>query len=95
MHIWDPAYSQKVNLQRAFGRRPVLIPEENSFKQSMSKVRISVERLFGDILNNFKFVDLRKNLKIGLSEVGKIYTVSALFRNAITCLHGNYTSFFD
>ena len=55
-----------------------------------------MEWLFGDIINSFKFLDYNKNLKIGLSSVGKMYIVYALLRNAITCLYGNQTSeFFD
>ena len=50
--------------------------------------------MFGDIINYFKFVDFKKNLKIGLSPVGKIYIVCALLRNALTCLYGNNTSTF-
>ena len=62
----------------------------------MSQVRISVEWVFGDIINYFKFLDFKKNLKIGLSAVGKFYIVSALLRNALTCLYGNSTAhFFD
>ena len=58
----------------------------------MSNVRLSVEWLFGDIINYFKFMDFKKNLKIGMSCVGKMYVVSALLRNALTCLYGNQTS---
>ena len=65
-----------------------------AFNQSMSQVRIAVERVFGDIINYFKFLDFKKNLKIGLSAVGKFYIVSALLRNALTCLYGNSTSNF-
>ena len=36
-------------------------------------LRASVERLFGDIANYFKFVDYKKDLKIRLSSVGKMY----------------------
>ena len=62
----------------------------------MSAVRSSVEWLFGDIISYFKSLDLKKNLKIGLSSVGKMYIVSALLQNALTCLYGNQTSsFFD
>ena len=57
---------------------------------------MSVEWLFEDIIDFFRFLDYRKNLKIGLSSVGKIYIVFDLLRNAITCLYGNQTSeFFD
>ena len=59
------------------------------FNQSMSRVRESVEWLFNDVTNYFKFLDFKKNLKIGLSSVGKMYVVSAL-----TCLYGNQTSAF-
>ena len=66
------------------------------YNKAMSAVRVSVEWLFGDIINSYKFLDYKKNLKIGLSSVGKMYLVCALLRNAITCLRGNQTSeFFD
>ena len=58
----------------------------------MSMVRASVEWLFGDIVNYFKFTDFKKNMKIGLRNVGKIYIVCALLQNALTCLYGNLTS---
>ena len=60
----------------------------------MSKVRVSVEWVFGDIVNYFKFTDFEKDLKVGLSAVGKIYTTCALLQNALTCLYGNNTSAF-
>ena len=41
----------------------------------MSAVRASVEWLFADIINYFKFLDFKKNLRIGLSQVGKLYSV--------------------
>ena len=74
----------------------VLTPDMQAFNASMSAVRVSVEWLFGDIVNYFKFVDFKKNLKIGLNNVGKIYTVCALLQNALTCPYGNLTSeYFD
>ena len=62
------------------------------YNKAMSEVRVSVEWLFGDIMNFFKCWDFKKNLKIGLSSVRKMYIVCALLQNAITCLHGNQTS---
>jgi len=64
------------------------------FNKSMSAVRESVEWLFNDIATYFKFIDFKKNLKIGLSSVGQMYVVCALLRNALTCLYGNQTSTF-
>ena len=74
----DPAYPLRIHLE--------------AFNSSMSAVRELVEWLFGDIVNYFKFMDFHKNLKIGLSSVGKMYIVSALLRNAHTCFNGNQTS---
>ena len=58
----------------------------------MSKVRISVEWLFNEIINYFAFLDYKKNLKIGLSAAGKMYRVCALLANARTCLYKTQTS---
>jgi len=54
-----------------------------------------VEWLFGDV-NSFKFMDFKKNLKLLLSSVGKMYVVFVILRNALTCLYGNLTAtYFD
>ena len=78
----DPAYPHRVNLQCPFRQR-VLTPDMEAFTKAMSQVRVSVEWLFGDIVNYFKFLDFKKNLKIGMSSIGKLYLVSALLQNAI------------
>ena len=87
----DLGYPLRVHLQTPFRRVP-LTPLMQDYNEAMSALRISVEWLFGDVINSFKFLDNRKNLKIGLSSVGKLYVVCALLRNAITCLYGNNTS---
>ena len=53
-----------------------------------------MEWFFGDIVNYFKFIDFKKNLKIGLSSIGKLYIVCAVLQNALSCLYGNLTSEF-
>ena len=87
----DPAYPLRVHLQAPFRNR-ALTPQMMDFNHLMSSVRESVEWLFNDVINYFKFLDLKKNLKIGFSSVGKMFVVSALLRNALTCLYGNQTS---
>lgn len=72
----DPAYPLRIHLQAPF-RHAVLTQPMRNFNSSMSAVRVSVEWLFGDIINYFKFMDFKKNLKIGLSCVGKMYIVCA------------------
>ena len=78
----------------ALFRGAALTAQMEAFNDSMLNVRMSVEWLFGDIVEYFKFMDLKKNLKIGLSSIGKLYVVCALLRNALTCLYGNSTSSF-
>ena len=55
-----------------------------AYNGKMSAVRSSVEWLFGDIINSFKLNDFKKNLKIFLNNVGKMYVVSVILRNALT-----------
>lgn len=90
----DPAYPLRVHLQAPFRQGVRFTPQMCAYNKSMSEVRVSVEWLFGDIANYFKFLDFKKNLKIELSSVGKLYMVSAILRNALTCLYGNQTSQF-
>ena len=89
----DPAYPLRVNLQAPF-RNPVLTQQQKDFNKSMSQVRVSVEWIFGDIVNWFAFMDFKKNLKVALSAVGKMYIVCALLSNARTWMYGNTTANF-
>ena len=82
----DPAYPLRVHLQAPF-RIGILTRDMQICNDSMSAVRVSVEWLFADIINYFKFLDFKKDLKIGLSQVGKMYIVCAL-----TCLYSNSTA---
>ena len=86
----DPAYPLRLHLQAPF-TEVQLTPEMVAYNKSMSRVRVAVEWIFGDIVNYFKFMDFKK---IGLSQVGKMYIVAAILRNALTCLYGNETSQF-
>ena len=86
----DPAYPLRVHLQGPY-RNAVMTKDMQAYNTLMSGVRVPVEWLFGDIINSHKFVDFKKNLKIGLSSVGKVYVICALFRNGLTCLYGNNT----
>ena len=90
----DPAYPLRVHLQSPFRQRVArrLTPNEELFNKSMSSVRVSVEWIFGEILQYFAFLSFRKNLKIGLSAVGKMYVVCGLLHNARACFYVNNTS---
>ena len=75
-------------------RQRVLTPQQQAYYGSMSAVRSSVEWLFSDVVNYYKFLHFKKNLKTGLSQVGKMYIVCAILQNVLTCLYGNSTSQF-
>jgi len=87
----DPVHPLRPQLMSLFREAdvPVLAMDMMAFNTAMSEVRVFVERLFDDIAEYFKFIDFKKNLKLGMSAVGKQYIVSALFRNI---LYGNSTS---
>jgi len=89
----DPAYLLRIHLQGPF-EYGVLTPQMEEYNHRMSAIRSSVEWLFGDVVNSFKFNDFKKNLKLFLNSVGKMYVVSVILRNALTCLYGNLTNFF-
>ena len=91
----DPAYGVTQNILSPF-RGQQLAHHKKEFTKTMSSLRVSVEWSFGKIIQQFAFLDFRKNLKILLQPVGKYYTVGALLTNCHTCLYGSQTSnFFD
>ena len=60
----DPAYPVRPQLQAPFPGNN-LGKNQQALNASMSKVRISIERAFGEIVNLFKFTDLKfTNLKM-------------------------------
>ena len=56
---------------------PTVFVCKDHFNGSMSKVRSSGEWMFGDIINYFKFSDFKKDLRMDLSPIGKMYIVCA------------------
>ena len=64
----DPAYPLRVHLQALF-RHGKLTPMTEEYNAEMSSVRVTVEWHFGNIINDFKFLDFKNNLKIGISSV--------------------------
>lgn len=72
--------------------RPNLTEEQHRFNTKMSKLRICVEWSFGKIVQQFAFIDFKKNQKLFLQPVGKFYILAALLTNAHTCFYGSVTS---
>ena len=88
----DPAYPLRPELMSPYRGDYAGPPRMRAFNSAMSSARISVEWFFGDISTYFQLIDCKKNLKIGMSAMGKQYIVCALVRNALTCPYGNNTS---
>ena len=71
---------------------PKLNAQQAAYNTAMSKTRVGVEWVFGDIANFFKFLNFKKKLKLGLSRIGKMYIVCAFLMNIHTCMYGPLTS---
>ena len=65
-------------------RNVEITPEMREFNREMSRVTVSVEWMFGNITNYFSFIDFKKQMKLHLSPIDKIYFVAALLQNAYT-----------
>ena len=65
------------------------------YNKSMSEVRVAVEWLFGDVINSFKFMDFKKNLKIGFSNNGKMYVVCAFAMLRPVCMETKHLTFMN
>ena len=88
-------YPHGFHLQGQY-KHAVLNPLQEALNTSMRGICESVEWLFRDIVEYFKFMDFKKNLKTQLSSAGKYCIVWAIFRNSLTYLYGKHTStFFD
>lgn len=89
----DPAYPLSPHLRSPF-RGARLTDDQRAWKKSISEVWVSVEWIFGDVINYFKFLDFKKNLKTCSSAISKMYISCALMQNAQACIYGSTTSEF-
>ena len=64
----------RVHLEAPFRHR-VLTPQMQAYNHSMSTTRSSVEWLFGDIVNFFKFLDFKKFKNRSKSILKNVYCV--------------------
>ena len=87
----QPTFTLGVHLQ-ALIKGNNITPQMTLYNKAMSEVRIAVEMLFGNISNYFKFIDFKRQMKVNLSPVGKIYVVRVLLENIQTGFYGNQVS---
>lgn len=88
----DPAYGVSTWILSPFGGNPTA--DQKEFNRKMSAVRETVEWGFQRIVNLFAFVDFKKNQKLGVQQVGKMYTVAALLSNMHACFVPSQTSLY-
>lgn len=84
----DSAYPASPHLRAPF-KGAALSDEQKQFNSDMSAFRVSVEWQFGKVAQQFAFLDYKKNLKLFLQPVGKLYMVGALLTSCHTCLYGS------
>lgn len=89
----DQAYSLRELLLRPYTQHEIgeNIDRQN-FNNTMSLMRVSVEWGFQKLVQEFAFLDFKKNQKLLLQEVGQMYFVGVLLTNCHTCLYGSQTS---
>lgn len=86
----DPAYPLRPLLMKPYcGAR--ISATQAEFNKSMSAVRQAVEWGFGKVVNEFAFVDLKKNQKLLLQDLAAQYRSAVILTNAHTCLYGSQT----
>ncbi|KAH8023040.1 hypothetical protein MRX96_053161 [Rhipicephalus microplus] len=91
----DPAYPLRPLLMKPYGGA-ALTAAQQEFNSSMSAVRQSVEWGFGKVISEFAFVDFKKNQKILLQAVPRMYRVAVILTNCHACMYGNQVSkYFD
>ena len=61
---------RRVHLQAPF-RQGRLTPQMQAYNDAMSEVQVSVEWLFGDIINSVKFLDYKKKFEDWTQQCGK------------------------
>ena len=86
----DPPYSIRHNLQSPYSGA-FLTPDQREYNRAMSSVRECVECAFGKIFQQWAFLDFRKNLKVLLQPVAKLYLVGTLIINSHTGIYGSET----
>ena len=95
MYLWRSSISSLRATANTF-QRDTHNTIANDWNKAMSSFCVSVEWVFDNIINYFKFLDSKKKLKIQLSAVGKMYIICALLHNSRCCFYGSTTqTFFD
>jgi hypothetical protein len=88
----DSGYANQKFIKVGFKNFVKLTQRQKDFNAYMSALRVSVEYGFGKIVQNFAFLDFKKNQKLLLQPLKEYYIVAALLTNCHTCLYGSQIS---
>ena len=91
----DLAYPQSPYLLSGY-RNVVNSTDEAQFNQAMSSVRITVEKGYCEIIEQWKFLDICQAMRIFQLSVAQYYINAAFLSNLCNCMIGNKTrNYFD
>ena len=91
----DPAYALSDIMITPFPTCTITA-DKAAFNKSMSSVRQGVETEFKETVINFAFMDYKKNLKLLLQPVAKLYAVATFLKNVRLCKRVGQTGlYFD
>lgn len=87
----DPAYPLLPLIMKPYGGT-VLTSAQQAFNHGMSTVRQAVEWGFGKTVNEFAFLDFKKNQKLLQQQLAEMYKAATILANCHTCIYGSQVS---
>jgi hypothetical protein len=84
----DAGYVNSKFLQCPY-KRYRLTEDQLYFNACMARVRVSVEMCFGLVVNIWRGLSFKMELRSGLQPLGRIYRVFVLLTNCLTCMNGS------
>jgi len=92
----DAGYSNSRFIKVGYKNHNKLTTAQKEFNRDMSSLRVSVEYGFGRVIQQFAFLDFKKNQKLYLQNLQEQYYVAALLANCQICLRESQVSeYFD
>lgn len=92
----DKAYAMLSHVRRAWpdniNGNGVLTAAQRHENRNLAGARICAEWAYGEVVKYWAFVDFKKNLKLFVQPVAKVYLVAVFLTNCHTCLYGSETS---
>ena len=87
----DPAYAESLWVKKGFNRPNEGTPEA-LFNKAMSSVRECVEWGFNCIVQQYMYLDFKRDMKMFKSPIAAYYIVAAFLQNIRTTYYGNITT---